>query len=86
MNGEIICDVCGKDVSDPVRTNQRCCIEIGIRMLERNKDNDWVQDQFGDYRPGIYRICVACVLRGHGVKPNKEQEDGNSKSVDCDSG
>lgn len=86
MDNDIICDVCGKDISDPVRTGGSHCMQIGLGMREDYKANPWVQSQFGIYKPGAYRICVECLLKGHGIKPNKKESNEDQEQQDGQSG
>lgn len=75
MDKNFVCDVCGKDVSDPVRTTGLLCMEFGVHP-KLDKQGQHVKRQYGPYKPGVYRICVECVLKTFGVTPNREEEDG----------
>jgi hypothetical protein len=74
----LCCDVCGKTISPP----RGQFLLQGAKIVFAADDDvtqegvEWMQYQLGPFELGrVYRLCVECLLRSYGLKPEEECQD-----------
>jgi len=77
------CNICGKNLSSPNKTNTIKGISVVLRTDTPDIDPEYkkfLEEQIAPFRSNVeYSACLGCYLLSLGIKPETEWEIANEK-------